>query len=178
MAAIEPVPRADLDEELDGLIGKARASRALSSDLPVRIWAHRPALAKAQLRLQGEIHEGRLLDARLMELVRLRIAAMNDCRACQVARKSDDVSEEDVACLSSDDPRFTAREAAALRFAELFAIDHLAVDDAVLGELHRHFTAAEIVELGMFAALMLGSGRLARVLRAYEDDDRPPVVGV
>ncbi|WP_046259493.1 carboxymuconolactone decarboxylase family protein [Streptomyces sp. WM6386] len=178
MTAVEPVPRADLDQELNVLIGKARASRALSSDLAVRIWAHRPELAKAQLQLQREVHEGRLLDGRLMELVRLRIAALNDCRACQVARKSDDVSEEEVACLSADDPRFTAREAAALRFAELFAIDHLAVDDVVLGELNRHFTAAEIVELGMFAALMLGSGRLVRVLRAYEDDDRPPVIGV
>ncbi|MGX1675503.1 carboxymuconolactone decarboxylase family protein [Streptomyces sp. NPDC055400] len=157
-------------------MGEARASRALSSDLPVRIWAHRPELAKAQLRLQREAHEGRLLDGRLMELVRLRIAAANDCRACQVARKSDDVSEEDVACLSADDPRYTAKEAAALRFAELFAMDHLAIDDDVLGELHRHFTAAEIVELGMFAALMLGSGRLARALRAYEDDERPPVI--
>jgi alkylhydroperoxidase family enzyme len=86
------------------------------------------------------------------------------------------VSEEDVACLSPDDPRFTPREAAALRFAELFAADHLAIGDHVLADLGRHFSAAEVVELGMFAALMLGSGRLTRVLRAYEDDDRAPVL--
>jgi alkylhydroperoxidase family enzyme len=177
MAAIEPVPWDGLTPDLRVLIREARESRALSSDLPVRIWAHRPRLAEAQLRLHAEIHEGRLLDGRLMELVRLRIADLNDCRACQVARKSDDVSDQDVACLSADDPRFTPREAAALRFAELFATDHRAIDDQVLAGLGRHFSAAEIVELGMFTALMLGAGRLAGVLRAYEDDDQAPVLG-
>jgi alkylhydroperoxidase family enzyme len=112
----------------------------------------------------------------VMELVRLRIASLNDCEACKTARKSDEVSEEEIACLASDDPRFAESERAALRFAELFAVDHFSLDESVFAELARHYSNEEIVELGMFAALMLGNGRLAYVLRAYGSDDSEPLL--
>ena len=43
---------------------------------------------------------------------------------------------------------FTPRERAALRFAELLALDHHKIDDGLFDELRRHFTDAQIVELG------------------------------
>jgi alkylhydroperoxidase family enzyme len=55
---------------------------------------------------------------------------------------------------------FTPRERAALTFAELMATDHHRVDDAVFAELRRHFSEAEIVELGVCTALFVGFGRL------------------
>ena len=58
----------------------------------------------------------------------------------------------------------TPRERAALRFAELMATDHHAVDDAVFAELRRHFSQAEVVELGVHTALFVGFGRLNTVL--------------
>jgi len=66
-----------------------------------------------------------------------------------------------------DDPTsevFSPRERAALRFAELMAGDHRQVDDAVFAELRRHFTEAQIVELGVSTALFVGFGRLNAVL--------------
>ncbi|ROO88020.1 AhpD family alkylhydroperoxidase [Actinocorallia herbida] len=177
MPAIDPVPHRHLRPVLREQIEAARASRALSSDLAVRIWAHRPELAEAQLALLRALHERRILDGRLAELVRLRIADINDCRACKAGRKSDDVTEDDVQALSADRSRFTDREDAALRFAETFAFDHTRIGDADLAELGRYFSVPEIVELGMFAAQMVASGRLAHVLRAYADDDVPPVLG-
>jgi alkylhydroperoxidase family enzyme len=59
---------------------------------------------------------------------------------------------------------FTPRERAALRFAELLAVDHHRIDDALFDDLRRHFTDAQILELGVSAALNLGLGRLNAVL--------------
>jgi alkylhydroperoxidase family enzyme len=147
----------------------------LSTAIPSQIWAYRPRAAAQQLRLYEELFLRGVLDERLRELVRLRIAAINDCDACKVARKSDHVAEDEIRCLSSDNERLTDRERAALRFAELFATDHFAVDDDVFARLAQHLTTEEIVELGLFAALMLGNGRLAYVMQAA-DTEREPVI--
>ena len=171
MPVIEPVPWSEVDPELRELIDAGRETGMLSTPVPPQVWAYRPAAAKAQLRLYAEFFDRGILSSRVMELVRLRIASLNDCEACKTARKSDDVSEEEIACLASDDPRFTEPERAALRFAELFAADHFSLDEGVFTELARHYSNEEIVELGLFAALMLGNGRLAYVLRTYATDE-------
>ena len=62
-----------------------------------------------------------------------------------------------------DDPSsdlITPRERAALAFAELMATDHHKVDDAVFADLKKHFSEAEIVELGVHTAMFVGFGRL------------------
>ncbi len=75
------------------------------------------------------------------------------------------LTEEKIAALDNlDSPMFTPRERAAVRFAELMAQDHLKIDDAFFAELARHFSDAEIVELGVSVALNLGLGRLNTVL--------------
>jgi alkylhydroperoxidase family enzyme len=177
MPRITPVPWPDLDPEIRELIETAQACRAVRNDTTVpRLWALRPELAKAQLPIQTRYHDSNILDGRLLELVRLRIATFNDCRACTTARKSDAVSEEDIACLSSDSGRFSEPERLALRFAELFAIDHERIDDELMSGLAEHFGPAEIVELGMYCGLMLGSGRFAYVMRGWADDEQPVVV--
>jgi alkylhydroperoxidase family enzyme len=176
MPVIEPVPLEHLDDELRGLIAEGRAAGMLSTSIPNQIWAYRPEQSKEMIRRYQLSFNTGILEPRLCELVRLRIAVFNDCNACKTARKSDTVSEEDVACLSSDDPRFTPRERLALRFAELFATDHFAIDDAMFVEMGKVFTKAEIIELGIQVANAVGGGRLAHVLRAYPDDDQPPVL--
>ncbi|HXJ81271.1 MAG TPA: hypothetical protein VMS64_21655 [Candidatus Methylomirabilis sp.] len=64
--------------------------------------------------------------------------------------------------LTSD--AFTPRERAALAFADLMATDHLKIDDAAFAELRRHFSDAQIVELGVSTSLFVGLGRLNAVL--------------
>ncbi len=59
---------------------------------------------------------------------------------------------------------FSPRERVALTFAELMATDHLKIDDAVFAELRRHFSEAEIVELGVSTALFVGLGRFNAVI--------------
>jgi alkylhydroperoxidase family enzyme len=166
---IDPVPLEGLPADLAAAVEAGQASRMLSSTIPVQIWAHRPGVALAWLKVMEEFHLRGLLDERLRELVRLKIASITTCRACRLARKSDQVSEEDVACLGWDDPRYSPREQTALHYAELFAGDYLAVDQGIFADLECQFSTAEIVELNMFAALMLAGGRMTHVQRGYAD---------
>jgi alkylhydroperoxidase family enzyme len=127
MAALEPPPASELGPGLRDLIDAAVESGALSNTVLVRLWAYRPEIAAAQLSLHTRFYDSNLLEGRLLELIRLRIAAINDCHPCKLARKSDEVSETDVACLSSGGERFSPRERAALAFAEGFALNHQAM---------------------------------------------------
>ena len=58
----------------------------------------------------------------------------------------------------------TEREQLCAEFAELFATDHLSMDDAFWARLHAAFTDAEIVELGISVGMWVSQGRLNQVL--------------
>lgn len=166
-ARIAPRAFAELATTLRERIARGQGSRMLGSTLAVRVWAHRPALAEAWLGLMEAFHEQGVLPARTRELVRLKIASITACQACQLSRKCDEVSEQDVACLNEGGGAFAPAEQAALDFAALFAGDYQAIDDAHYAELARHYPVDHIVELNMFCALMLGGGRMTYVQRAY-----------
>ena len=60
------------------------------------------------------------------------------------------------------------------------ASDHLSIDDSVYDELREHYSEAQIVELGMWAAFCVGFGRLAatwhmveELPEAFKDTSRP-----
>ena len=63
----------------------------------------------------------------------------------------------------------TDAERAAIRYGELFATNHLAIDDAVYDDLRRYFDEAQIVELGMHVAFFVGFGRLAATWAMLEE---------
>jgi len=115
------------------------------------------------------------LPPRLMELVRLRIAFHNQCRSCMSVRYQsaiDDGLTEDAVCSlarPAEAPDLSEAERAALRFADLFATNHLAIDDAAYDDLREHFTEDELVALGLHCALCVGLGRLAATWHVVED---------
>jgi AhpD family alkylhydroperoxidase len=166
---ISPLPMDAITPALRAAIDEGRASRMLSSTVPVQIWAHRPGVAIAWLSALEEMHLRSVLDERLRELVRLRIASITTCQACMVARKSDAVTEEDLACLTSDHERFTPAERVALRYAELFAGDYFSIDESMFSALAEHFTTEQVVELNLYCALMLAGGRMTFVQRGYDE---------
>ena len=167
MARLPLVALGDMPPALQDAVERGQRSRMLSSITPVQVWAHRPAAALAWLGLMECLHSDSQLSERLRELVRLKIASITTCRACQLARKSDTVTEQDIACMASDDARFSPEERAALTYAELFASDYLAIDDRHFRQLAAYFSAAQIAELGMYCALMLEGGRMTLVQQAY-----------
>jgi alkylhydroperoxidase family enzyme len=75
---------------------------------------------------------------------------------------------EDLVC-SLEKPQeaddLTDGERAALRFADLLATNHLAIDDALLDRLREFFTARQVFEIGMCCAAFVGFGRFAAVNR-------------
>jgi alkylhydroperoxidase family enzyme len=66
---------------------------------------------------------------------------------------------------------FSAREKLAIDFAERFAIDHTAIDEAMWTQLHALFTDTEIVELVCTVGFCVGMGRAYQVLDIARDFD-------
>ena len=58
----------------------------------------------------------------------------------------------------------SARERAAIRFAEKLAVDHQKVDDAQWTEMRGHFSEAEIIELVAHTTLYIGFGRFNEIV--------------
>ena len=157
VAAIQPDNLTDLEQGL------------------TRYFAHCPEQALGLMGFGGALKRNRSLPERLVELVRLRVAFFNQCRSCMAIRYSDAVADgvtEGLVC-SLERPQeaenLTAAEKAAIRYGELMATDHLAIDDAVYADLRRHFSEAQIVELGMTVAFFVGFGRLAATWHMVEE---------
>lgn len=163
----------DFDPELRELVA-ADDRTPLELGL-LRVHARRPSHAKAIVGLHAALWSDRLLSDRLLELVRLRIAFFNQCRTCMAIRYPGAIEDgltEDLVC-SLEKPYeasdLSEAERAAIRYGELLATDHLAIDDSVYDDLRRHFTEDEIVELGSYCAFCVGFGRLGATWNMIEE---------
>ena len=163
----------DFDPELRELVA---ADKRTPLELGLlRIHAHRASHAKAIVGLHGALWTDRLLPDRLLELVRLRIAFFNQCRTCMAIRYPgaiDDGLTEDLVCSLEkphEAPDLSEAERAAIRYGELLATDHLAIDDSVYDGLREHFTEEQIVELGSYCAFCVGFGRLGATWNMIEE---------
>lgn len=138
----------------------------------MRAVAHRPDIIKAFSAFYGALQMDGLLDRKLVELVRLSIAQINQCRNCLNSRYQDSIdqglTEEMIAALPNAERSllFTEREKAAIAFAQKMASDHYSVGDEDFARLHRNFNEKEIVELGFDVAQFIGIGRLFAVIDA------------
>lgn len=121
---------------------------------------------------QPVVQDSSNLPLRTKELCRLRIAARNGCMFCLGGRFRDAdgvavVDDDDVDAVLGgrfDDPRFTPAEAAALRFTEVYRLDHTQVDKELVDETLEHLTEAQFVELGLCIAQFTGMGQLFATL--------------
>ena len=66
----------------------------------------------------------------------------------------------------------TDRERLAAEFAERFAIDHLAMDDAFWDRLRAAFADDEIADLTICCGMFLGMGRTLAVIGVRAPDER------
>jgi alkylhydroperoxidase family enzyme len=73
--------------------------------------------------------------------------------------------------VSVEDPSFTERERATLRFLEKFNLDHHAISDADFLALAEVLTIAEIVELGQICATFIGAHRWTHALDILGDGE-------
>ena len=174
MARLHPVEPTAFDPSVRAVLGPAAAADPQGLGL-LRVLAQRPDLTTAFLAFRRELAGASVLTPRLVELVRLRVAFHNQCRSCMALRSAtaveDGVTEALVCSLErpeeADD--LSDAEKAALRYADLMATDHLAVDDAVFDRLRAWFTEPEIVELGVHLAVFVGFGRLSATWDLVDD---------
>jgi AhpD family alkylhydroperoxidase len=139
------------------------------------ILAQRPVMAESLGAFSDAVIHSGTLPRRLVELIRLRIAFHNQCRSCMAIRYREALEDgvtDDLVC-SLEKPQeaseLTPAERAALRFADLFATNHLAIDDSVYEDLRRYYTEGELVEIGLNCALDVGIGRLAATWHVTDD---------
>lgn len=143
--------------------------------LRVQIYAQRPEIAAKFVEFGQLMRDEHVLPARLLELVRLRVAFHNQCRSCMSVRYSYGVEDgltEGLVCSlerpeEADD--LTDAERAAIAYADLMATNHLAVDDQTFARLREHFSEPEIMELCFHIAFYVGFGRMAMSLDMVDD---------
>jgi AhpD family alkylhydroperoxidase len=142
-------------------------------DLPerYRVFGLQPAFGKAMAGVSDAIYEKSLLDKRVREAVRMRIALINECQLCLGYRFPelqavgvDEAFYEAVKDWRNSDV-FSEKEKTAIEYAERFLLDHTNIDDAFFQRLAQYFSAAEIFDLSAVIAGLLANGRLMQVLQ-------------
>ena len=114
----------------------------------------------------------------LKELCRVKIAFDHECGYCGTVRsaaaKAVGLGEDKIQEVWNFESSsiLSEREKLALRFADHMKHDIAkADDDAFYAELKRHFSDAEIVELGLWCAENVGAGSFVRTLNLISWDD-------
>lgn len=141
-----------------------------------------PEIALGMGAYAAAVYEKTTLAPRIREVARLRIAAANGCPVCLNTRSPqaeaegfDEAAVSAVVSCSIDGTDqltdLSDRERLAADFADRFAHNHHAIDDAAMAELRHHFTDLEIIELTALCAMTLGNGRFMTVLGVEADDD-------
>ena len=169
MPRLRFIEERELDTERRALIASAERTGAPDPRV-VRIMT-RSRAGMAWVKCWNTVLYEGLLPHRLKEMCRIRISVAHKCGYCstvrsQVARDeglSENLVHEVLNDLSS--PKLSAREKAALEYADLFKAGDDPIDsDAVYERLRKHFSEEEIIELGMLCAQTVGVGRLVRSL--------------
>ena len=113
------------------------------------LFAHRPELLSRYKAFYSALWDDGLVPRRVLELCRLRIAAIHECAAEWTVRDADvALSESEAAALKRGDfASFTASERAALAIAEQFPFQHHAVSDADVAAAAEVFSEAGTVAL-------------------------------
>ena len=173
MPRIKKLNLDDWDKDLREMTA-ADSGTALEQGV-MRMWAHTPEISKGIVALGGALKTHRSLPDRLVELVRLRVAFHNQCRSCMAIRYQDGQAAgitEDLVC-SLEKPmeaeNLSEAEKAAIHYGELFATNHLAINDEVYNNLRKYFNESEIVELSITVAFFVGFGRLAATYHMVEE---------
>jgi alkylhydroperoxidase family enzyme len=138
----------------------------------------RPKMAAGMGKLSEAVYGNSQLSVREREAARWTIALINDCAVCRDTRARDghaaganepfyeEVSDWRHAEGLSD------RERLAAEFAERFALDHLAMDDALWDRLHTSYSDDELADLTICCGAFLGLGRTLAVVGVRAPEER------
>ena len=138
------------------------------------LWTLRPEMAGMVDRMINTAYQRSKLPAAEREVARMRIAQLNACGACATFRAPsvreagiDEAFYEHVEEWRTW-PGYSERQRLAIEYAERFAQDHHAIDDALFERLRARFADDEILDLTLCCAVFLGLGRTLEVLGISE----------
>jgi AhpD family alkylhydroperoxidase len=138
----------------------------------------RPKMAVGMGALSDAVYGNTQLALREREAARWTIALINDCVVCQDTRARDaeragidDGFYAEVASWRTSEV-LTTREKLAAEFAQRFALDHQAMDDAFWTRLRAEFRDDEVADLTMCCGMFLGLGRVLAVIGVRAPDER------
>ncbi|MEQ1788318.1 MAG: carboxymuconolactone decarboxylase family protein [Acidimicrobiales bacterium] len=131
---------------------------------------HRTEMAIGMGKFSEAVYGNTKLALREREAARWTIALINDCVVCQDTRAKDAEAHQvdegfyaDVAAWATTDA-LTEREKLAAEFAQRFALDHQAMDDAFWARLRAAFADDEVADLVICCGMFLGLGRALAVV--------------
>ena len=138
----------------------------------------RPEMAVGMGQLSNAVYTNTQLSLREREAARWTIALINDCVVCQDTRAKHAAEEAidegfyaDVADWRASSV-LTEREKLAAEFAQRFALDHQAMDDAFWARLHAAYRDDELADLTMCVGMFLGLGRILAVIGVRAPEER------
>ena len=135
----------------------------------MRALSLRPSFAEAVTTYDQAVWAS-TLEWRLHELVRMRIALVNQCTVCMdwrtPAAVEAGVTDELLAGVTeaATSDAYSDAEKVAIEYAHRFATDSANIDDGLLDRLKQHFDSGEIVELTLVIGKYIAFGRFMQVL--------------
>ena len=178
MPIIEPLDKDQIkDKGFEKLLGRCEEVGAPDA-LFLQILAHAPGYAKGLHDAMHMSHAEGGVDHKLKEIIRVQLARKAEDTYFANLRswkaRKDGLTEEriEAGCGKFEsDPQFTAAEKWALRYAWLMYREPGKVNKDFYDEGKKHFSEAQIMELGGFIALHYGMQVFMRTLRAFPMHD-------
>ena len=137
---------------------------------PYRLFSMAPNVAGGAAAYSEAIYQKATIDLRLRELLRMRIAEINQCHICMNAR----VPSLEAAGLTEDMLANTANfatyggytdaERDALDYTTRFALDHGSIDQAFMDRMVAHYGDETVFEITLCIAGWLALGRVNAVM--------------
>jgi alkylhydroperoxidase family enzyme len=185
MTYIAPLPREAIsDPELRALMAEGEAL-GVPDDLFPRLVARAPEQAVPLMRALLMSHAQGNVDHKLKEIMRILLArfandkyfaSLRSTKACDMGLTDKRIDE---GCFEYEDhsKSFSAAEKYALRYADLMFLDANQLDKTFYDEMKKHWSEAQIMELGAFIAFHYGMQMFMRSLGAVSRT-RPTRTGV
>jgi uncharacterized peroxidase-related enzyme len=175
MPVVDPIPpekaSEDLRETYDSL--SKRAGRVPDF---YGVMAHHPAALKSFLPLYASVMNEGTLERRYKELAYLKTSLLNGCEYCMRAHtpgaKRAGITAEQIEALTfyERSPHFDEKDKAVLLYAErMTRAAGAGLRDMAVGELKRHFTEGQIVELALVTCMANFTNRFNNGLRIQPD---------
>ncbi len=164
------IPYPDLDAiddpEIHAILERARrVGTPRPESQAIRAWV--PAVIKSFTAVWMDTFVDGVVDHEMKELCRVYVTKTVQCGYCAGQRSADVVADEtryDELLQYEKSDRFTEAEKAALAYTDAIVWDAGLATDETWERLNRHFTPAELVELGSFVATTSGQQRWLKVL--------------